>query len=107
MNKTEFEALVATYLSVEDARAKRISYVDFDVHPFRWFAFITLGVMVQLAIAVVHMSKPGALLIAMTIATLTILIPISMIAFTFSSPYQGVISVSNTPYKMIFRQGSM
>jgi hypothetical protein len=39
--------------------------------------------------------------VAMSIATATVLIPICMIALTFSSPYHGIISISNEPYLQI------
>lgn len=103
LNKTEFEGLVATYLRIESARATRLAFVTFDVHPLRWFAMIALGVLVQLAVAFVHIGKPKALIVAMAIATSTILIPVCMTAFTFSSPYNGVIEISNTPYLGVFR----
>jgi uncharacterized membrane protein (DUF441 family) len=59
--------------------------------------------LVQIAVAFVHLSKPKALLVGMIIATITVLIPICMIAFTFSSPYNGMIEISNTPYLDIFK----
>jgi hypothetical protein len=37
----------------------------------------------------------------MFIATATVLVPISLITLTFSSPYVGVISISNKAYLLI------
>ena len=103
LNKTEFEGLVNAYLRVNNAREARLAFVSFDVHPVRWYAVLVLGLLVQVAVAFVHISKPKALLVAMAIATITVLIPICMIAFTFSSPYNGVIEISNTPYRDLFK----
>jgi len=80
-----------------------LAFISFDVHPIRWCAILLLGVLVQIAVAFVHLSKPKALLVTMVIATITVLIPICMIAFTFSSPYGGVIEISNSPYLEILK----
>ncbi len=103
LNKMEFEALVNAYLRINNAREARLAFISFDVHPIRWYAILLLGVLVQIAVAFVHLSKPKALLVTMVIATITVLIPICMIAFTFSSPYNGVIEISNFPYLEIYR----
>jgi hypothetical protein len=101
LNKTEFQALIDTYLRVNLARETRLSIVSFDIHPARWFAVLFLGFLVQIAVAFVHLSKPKALIAAMTIATTTVLIPICMITLTFSTPFSGMISISNTPYLQV------
>lgn len=103
LNKMEFEALVNAFLRINNARETRLAFVTFDVHPIRWYAILLLGVLVQIAVAFVHVLKPKALIVTMVIATITVLIPISMIAFTFSSPYSGVIGISNHPYLEIFK----
>lgn len=103
LNKMEFEALVNAFLHINNAREARLAFISFDVHPIRWYAILFLGVLVQIAVAFVHLSKPKALLVAMVIATITVLIPICMITFTFSSPYGGVIEISNSPYLEIFK----
>ena len=103
LNKMEFEALVNAFLHINNAREARLAFISFDVHPIRWYAILLLGVLVQIAVAFVHLSKPKALLVTMVIATITVLIPICMIAFTFSSPYGGVIEISNSPYLEIFK----
>jgi hypothetical protein len=46
----------------------------------------------------VHLTKPKALVTAMVIATVTVLVPICTIALTLSSPYLGVIAISNNPF---------
>jgi hypothetical protein len=103
LNKMEFEALVNAFLHINNAREARLAFISFDVHPIRWYAILLLGILVQIAVAFVHLSKPKALLVTMVIATITVLIPICMIAFTFSSPYGGVIEISNSPYLEIFK----
>ncbi|OZA29244.1 MAG: hypothetical protein B7X83_09480 [Polynucleobacter sp. 17-46-58] len=59
--------------------------------------------MVQISVALVHLSKPKALITALMIATATVLVPICMIALTLSSPYHGVIAISNAPYLEILK----
>ena len=64
-----------------------------------------LGVLVLISVAFIHLSKPKALMVAMAIATLTILTPLCILALTLSNPYQGLISISNDPYLQILNRG--
>jgi hypothetical protein len=96
-NNAESNALITAMQAVNDGRKSRLSFVSFDVHPIRWYGILLLALLVQLAVALVHITKPRALCVAMGITTLTVLIPICTIALTLSSPYVGMISVSNSP----------
>lgn len=102
-DKSESKLLLNAFNSVNIAREMRLAYATFDLHPIRWYAVLFLGALVLVAVALIHLSKPQALVAALSISTLTILIPLCMIALTFSSPYQGIISLSNTPYLQILR----
>lgn len=97
------QALMSAFQGVNDGRKTRLSFVSFDVHPVRWYAMLILAVLVQLAVALVHTSKPRALVVAVGVATITVLIPICAIAFTLSSPYVGVVSISNMPFLAAIR----
>lgn len=99
----EYHALLNGFQNINTARQTRLGFVFFDVQPLRWYAVLFLGLMVQIAVALVHLTKPKALVVALIIATLTILTPICMIAFTISSPYHGVMSISNAPYLEILK----
>jgi len=99
--KSESKALLNAFDTMNNAREMRLAYAAFDLHPIRWYALLFLGILVLLAVALTHITKPQALMAAMIIATLTILTPLYMIALTFSSPYQGIISLSNSPYLQI------
>lgn len=96
-NNAESKALMHAIQTVNDGRKARLSFVTFDVHPIRWYAIIALAILTQMAVALVHIAKPRALLAALSICTITVLIPISTIALTLSSPYVGIIAVSNSP----------
>ncbi len=100
-NNAESKILIHAFQTVDNARGIRLAYVSFDVHPLRMTAILLLAILVQIAVAFVHVAKPKALIVAMSIATATVLIPICMIALTFSSPYGGIISISNEPYLQI------
>jgi len=100
-NNAESKILIHAFQTVDDARNMRLAYVSFDVHPLRMIAILLLAILVQIAVAFIHVAKPKALIVAMSIATATVLIPICMIALTFSSPYHGIISISNEPYLQI------
>ena len=102
-DKVESKALLNAFFTVSNARETRLAYALIDLHPVRWYALLFLGFLVLIAIAFTHLSKPKALILAMLISTLTILAPLCMIALTFSSPYQGVISISKTPYLPILK----
>ncbi len=97
-DKAESKALLSAFNTVNNARETRLAYASIDVHPIRWYALLFLGVLVLITIAFTHSSKPKALILAMAISTLTILTPLCIISLTFSNPYQGLISISSTPY---------
>ena len=100
-DKAESKALLSAFNTVNNAREMRLAYASIDVHPVRWYALLFLGFLVLIPVAFTHSSKPKALTLAMLISTLTILTPLCIIAMTFSSPYQGLISISNAPYWQI------
>ena len=100
-NNAESKALMNAFQMVNNAREMRLAFVSFDVHPIRWYAILLLAVLVQIAVGFIHLSKPKALIVTMSIATVTVLVPICMIALTFSSPYLGVIAISSAPYLQI------
>lgn len=102
-DKAESKALLNAFFSINNARETRLAYANFDLHPVRWYAMLLLGALALVTVAFIHISKPKALMVAMIIATLTILTPICMIALTFSTPYDGFISISKTPYLKIIK----
>lgn len=102
-DKAESKALLSAFNLVNSARETRLAYATIDVHPIRWYALLFLGVLVLIAVAFTHSSKPKALMLAMLISTLTIITPLCIISLTFSNPYQGLISISNTPYFQIIK----
>ncbi len=97
----ESKALLNTFYTINTAREMRLAYASFDLHPVRWYAILFLGVLVLITVAFIHSSKPKALIASIAIATLAILTPLCIIGLTFSSPYQGVISISKAPYMKI------
>jgi hypothetical protein len=102
-NKAESEALRGAIESVSQGRMSRITFTSFDVHSIRWFAIIAFAVLVQLVVALVHITKPKALMTAMAIATVIVIIPIVTIGLTTTSPYVGLISISNAPYLQLLK----
>jgi hypothetical protein len=100
-NNAESKVLMNAFQIVNNARSIRLAYTSFDVHPLRISGVLLLAVLVLLAVAFIHAAKPKSLVVAMCIATTTVLTPICMITLTFSSPYIGVISISNTAYLLI------
>ena len=102
-NNAESKALMHAIEIVNDSRKARLSFVSFDVHPIRWYAIIVLAILVLLTVALVHPAKPKALFVAMSISTMTLLVPICTLALTLSSPYVGMISVSYEPLLSIIR----
>jgi len=101
-NSAESWALKNAFQTINDARDLRLSFVSFDIHPMRLYSIFVLALFVQISIAFVHLTTPKALIVAMMISTATVLIPISMIVLTLSSPYQGILAISNTPYLKLF-----
>lgn len=100
-NNAESKVLMNAFQTVNNARSIRLAYASFDIHPIRLSGILLLAVLILLTVAFIHVAKPKSLVVAMFIATATVLIPISLIILTFSSPYVGVISISNKPYLLI------
>ena len=86
--------------SVTSGREARLGCVAFDVNKVRLCGIILLGILVQLAVAIVHLNKPKALITAVTMATFAVLTPISTITITFtaSGPFVGFIAISPKPF---------
>lgn len=102
-DKAESKALLNEFYAINTARETRQAYASFDLHPVRWYAILFLAVLVLVSVAFSHSAKPKALMVAMSIATLTVLTPLCILALTFSSPYQGLISISHAPYLQIIK----
>ena len=100
-NNAEAKVLMNAFQTVNNARSIRLAYASFDVHPLRISGILLLALLVLVTVAFIHAAKPKSLVVAMFIATSTVLIPICLVALTFSSPYIGVISISNKAYLLI------
>ena len=102
-DKAESKALLNEFYAINTARETRQAYASFDLHPVRWYAILFLALLVLISVAFSHSTKPKALIVAISIATLTVLTPLCILALTFSSPYQGLISISSSPYLQIIK----
>jgi hypothetical protein len=102
-NSAEARTLQTELLHTSAARDRRLAHISFDVHITRWYALVALALLVQAAVAFVHIPRPRALKAAMCIATLTILVPLCSMAVTVSTPYQGMVAISSTPFLTVLR----
>ena len=100
-NNAESKVLMNAFQTVNNARSIRLAHTTFDVHPLRLSGILLLALLLLITVAFIHVVKPKSLVVAMSIATATVLVPICLITLTFSSPYVGVISISNTAYLLI------
>ena len=100
-NNAESKVLMNAFQTVNNARGIRLAYTSFDVHPLRLSGILLLAIVLLITVAFIHVVKPKSLVVAMSIATATVLVPICLITLTFSSPYIGVISISNKAYLLI------
>ena len=100
-NNAESKVLMNAFQTVNNARSIRLAHTTFDVHPLRLSGILLLALLLLITVAFIHVVKPKSLVVAMSIATATVLVPICLITLTFSSPYVGVISISNKAYLLI------
>ena len=100
-NNAESKVLMNAFQTVNNARSIRLAHTSFDVHPLRLSGILLLALLLLITVAFIHIVKPKSLVVAMSIATATVLVPICLITLTFSSPYVGVISISNKAYLLI------
>jgi hypothetical protein len=88
-------ALLGSVLRVRDARAERLALASDRTDDVKWAIVLILGVMTQIAIALVHLERPRPQLAAMAVFSSAAVVALGLIALQ-EHPFDGAIRIAPT-----------
>lgn len=89
-------ALLNAVIRIRDARAERLALASDQTNDVKWLTVLALGLITQLAIALVHLDRPRAKAAAMAVFTLGAIIALGLVAVQ-EYPFGGNIRVTPVP----------
>ncbi|MET0723287.1 MAG: hypothetical protein ABWY64_21040 [Tardiphaga sp.] len=89
-------ALLTAAVRVGNARNDRLSLSSDTTNDLKWISVLILGVMTQIALMLVHLEKPRAMLAALTVFSTAAVVALGLIALQ-EHPFQGTFRVSPAP----------
>lgn len=94
--QTVHAALLNAVIRVRDARADRLALASDQTNDVKWLTVLALGLVTQIAVALVHLDKPRAKVAAMAVFTLGAVIALGLVALQ-EYPFSGHMRVSPMP----------
>lgn len=95
-------ALLSAAVRVGTARTDRLSLSSDHTNDLKWISVLILGVMTQIALGLVHLEKPRALLAALTVFSTAAVVALGLIALQ-EHPFQGTFRVSPAPLERLLQ----
>jgi Protein of unknown function (DUF4239) len=89
-------ALLDTVLGIRANRNTRLALSEDETAPLKWVAVLTLAVMSQISLAVVHLEKTRPQIAAMTIYTVSLIFLLGLLA-THEVPFVPPTVISSDP----------
>ncbi|MDB5656531.1 MAG: hypothetical protein JWQ94_4144 [Tardiphaga sp.] len=93
-------ALLSAAVRVGTARTDRLSLSSDHTNDLKWISVLILGVMTQIALSLVHLEKPRALLAALTVFSTAAVVALGLIAMQ-EHPFQGTFRVPPAPLERL------
>ncbi|MDB5621265.1 DUF4239 domain-containing protein [Tardiphaga sp.] len=93
-------ALLNSAVRVGTARTDRLSLASDYTNDLKWISVLILGVMTQIALSLVHLERPRALLAALTVFSTASVVALGLIALQ-EHPFQGTLRVSSAPLERL------
>ena len=93
-------ALLTAAVRVGNARTDRLSLSSDTTNDLKWISVLILGVMTQIALMLVHLEKPRAMLAALTVFSTAAVVALGLIALQ-EHPFQGTFRVSPAPLQRL------
>jgi len=93
-------ALLTATLRVGTTRNDRLALSSDHTNDLKWLAVIVLGLLTQIAIALVHLEKPRAFLASLAVFASAAVVALGMIALQ-EYPFDGTFQVSPAPIKAL------
>lgn len=94
--QTAAPALLNAVIRIRDARAERLALASDQTNDIKWLTVLALGIVTQIAVALVHLDKPRAKIAAMAVFTLGAIIALGLVALQ-EYPFSGHMRVSPVP----------
>lgn len=89
-------SLLSAAVRASTARNDRLALATDHTNDLKWVVVLVLGVLTQVAIALVHLDKPRAFLAALTVFSIAAVVALGIIALQ-EYPFDGAFRVANTP----------
>lgn len=99
-------ALLSSAVRVGTARTDRLSLSSDQTNDLKWISVLVLGLMTQVALGLVHLEKPRALLAALTVFSTAAVVALGLIALQ-EHPFQGSFRVSPAPLERLLALSDM
>jgi len=93
-------ALLSAAIRVGTARNDRHSLSVDHTNTLKWSAVLLLGLITQIALALVHLERPRAMLAALTVFGCSAVVALGLIALQ-EYPFEGAFQVSPEPYERL------
>jgi uncharacterized membrane protein HdeD (DUF308 family) len=89
-------ALLDTVIRIREARSVRLALASDRTNDLKWATVLILGVITQIAIALVHLERPRAQLAALVVFSAAAIVALGLIALQ-EQPFDGAIRISPDP----------
>lgn len=93
-------ALLSAAIRVGTARNDRHSLSVDHTNTLKWSTVLLLGLITQIALALVHLERPRAMLAALTVFSSSAVVALGLIALQ-EYPFEGAFQVSPEPYERL------
>lgn len=93
-------ALLTAAVRVGSARTDRLSLSSDYTNDLKWISVLILGVMTQIALTLVHLERPRAMLAAVTVFSTAAVVALGLIALQ-EHPFQGAFRISPAPLERL------
>jgi hypothetical protein len=93
-------ALLTAAVRVGTARNDRLSLSGDHTNDLKWLVVIALGLITQIAIALVHLERPRAFFASLTVFASAVVVTLGILALQ-EYPFDGAFQVSSAPIKAL------
>ena len=100
-----YTALMNTVLRMRDARSDRLALASDRTNDLKWAMVLILGVITQVAIALVHLERPRAQTAAIAVFSTAAVVALGLIALQ-EQPFDGALRVSPAAIEQVLHSMS-
>lgn len=93
-------AMLNATIRIGSARNTRLSLSTDRTNELKWISVLILGVITQVALAIVHLERPRAMMTALAIFSSAAIVALGLIALQ-EDPFGGVLQVSAAPIERL------